>query len=63
LTALPRTIVIPAAIAAMIAKDLIIAKDSYTYSIIILRQEKILLDHQSERQIARDKRGWRVIFG
>jgi hypothetical protein len=36
----------------MIAKDLITAKDSYTYSIIILRQEKILLDHQSERQIA-----------
>jgi hypothetical protein len=33
----------PRAIAAMIAKDLITAKDFYTYSIIIRRQEKSFL--------------------
>jgi hypothetical protein len=34
---------------AMIANDFITAKDFHTYSVIILRQEKILRDHRAER--------------
>jgi len=34
----------------MIAKDFITTKDLYTYSIIILRQEKGLRDHEAERR-------------
>jgi len=35
----------------MIAKDFIIAEDFYTYTIIIIRQEKILRDHAPNRLI------------
>jgi hypothetical protein len=36
----------------MIAKDLIIMKDFYTYSINFLRQEKIIRDHAAGRRAA-----------
>jgi hypothetical protein len=37
----------------VIAKDFIIAKDFYTYTIIILRQDKSLRDHAPTRLIRR----------
>jgi hypothetical protein len=38
----------------MIANDLIIAKDFSTYSIKIIRQEKMLRDHRPECPLPRD---------
>jgi hypothetical protein len=38
---------------AKIAKDLMITKDFYTYSIKIIRQEKILRDHRRGGEPAR----------
>jgi hypothetical protein len=47
----------------MIAKDLITAKDFYTYSIIVLRQEESFLIIELSTKSRREWSGRRVIFG
>jgi hypothetical protein len=47
----------------MIAKDFVITKDFYTYSIKILRQEKIIRDHRRGGEPPRECSDWRVSFG
>jgi hypothetical protein len=44
-------------------KDSMIAKDFYTYSIKILRQEKNLRDHWLGGEPPREWSGSRVLFG
>ena len=49
--------------AAVITKDFISAKDLCTYSIKILRQEKIVRDHRADGGLVRGLSGRRVFCG
>jgi hypothetical protein len=47
----------------MIMKDFFMAKTFCTYAIKILREEKILRDHETERRLQRYPRGWCARWG